>query len=157
MLPHRSARVLRATAAALAPAPAPQPLPLTPHPTAAEGSPPPTPRYVTTPRFEPDDPAAARYLEAEGYVVIQSVLSRAECDEALELLWGWLGKQGDGNMQRGRPQTWGGEANDALFTDAGVITTGGAIHSRVAWFCRGQPRVKQACAPSSLPPAPSLR
>ena len=68
-----------------------------------------------------------------------------------------LGKQGDGNMQRGRPQTWGGEANDALFTDAGVITTGGAIHSRVAWFCRGQPRVKQACAPSSLPPAPSLR
>ena len=39
MLPHRSARVLRATTAALAPNPAPQPLPLTPRPT--EGSPPP--------------------------------------------------------------------------------------------------------------------
>ena len=68
---------------------------------------------------------------------------------------GAAGTGAAGTMERGKPQTWGGEANDALFTDAGVITTGGAIHSRVAWFCRGQPRVKQACAPRCLPQDPT--
>jgi hypothetical protein len=144
MRSHRSPRVLRSIAGALGPPqlglpPSAAPAP---HDAAAEAAQP-SAEYVTAARFEPDDPLALRHLEEEGYTIIKSVLSGAEVEHALELLWAWLAGLGTG-IERGLPETWGGEANDAVFTDAGVIATNGAIHSRVAWFCRDRPRVKQA-------------
>eukprot|EP01052_Picozoa_sp_SAG31_P030722 SAG31_NODE_3176_length_4586_cov_2.717406_1_plen_296_part_00 len=73
---------------------------------------PPTPHdpdfapHTAVPRFEAGDPQAAAYLEAHGFCALKQVLTAAEVERTLGLLWEFLEQQGTG-VQRGKPATWG--------------------------------------------------
>lgn len=84
------------------------------------------------------------HLDAEGFVVLRDVLSPAECDTAIGLLWSWFEGLGSG-IKRDEPSTWTTEAwpGHQLF---GFLQTHGGGQSEGAWYVRSHPRVKAAFA-----------
>ena len=94
-------------------------------------------------RFEQADERAWRaHLASEGYVVLASCLTRAECETADALLWDWLEGLGSG-LQRAQPDTWRDSAwpGHARF---GFLMSRGAGHSAAAWYVRAHPNVVRA-------------
>jgi hypothetical protein len=63
------------------------------------------PRYTYVERFEAGSLEANAFLEANGFLVIKSVLSPHECSEGLSLAWDFLEGLGSG-IRRDDVRTW---------------------------------------------------
>ncbi len=99
----------------------------------------PVPSYCHVPRFCLSEflaprGAAFEHLEAEGYVVLKSMLQESECQHVLSLMWTELEQRGTG-IVRGCPETWGGDNARWFGNQWG--------HSDAKWWVRGQPQFKR--------------
>ena len=104
----------------------------------------PVPLYAAPRRFSLAEGAAAqRFLAAEGYVVYRGVLTAAECDTSMTLLWDWLEALGTG-IERGRPSTWGEERWPPSVSGAGILPYCGIGQSDAMWYVRTRPAVRAA-------------
>ena len=52
-------------------------------------------------RYTCNDPQAAVHLHERGYVVFDSVISPAECEQALNHFWDWIGEVTGERVVRG--------------------------------------------------------
>ena len=100
------------------------------------------PRYIYPPRLEPNSKQAKDYLNNNGYVVIKSVLSEIEANEALNLTWDYLENLGTG-IDRNNPDTWIDEKWPTV-VHGGILTYHGIGQSKAQWYIRNKNRVKES-------------
>ena len=79
------------------------------------------------------------------FTIFRDVLTTAECDAALDKFWGFFECLG-ADIDRHRPETWGSEKANLVFTDAGVVHPHGVIQSEAVWTVRGHPNVARVFA-----------
>lgn len=102
------------------------------------------PEYVHVPRFEPGSPEASAYLEANGYVVVRSVLSEAEAGKAMQLTWDYI-EQLDTGVDRNDIKTWTNQHWPTV-VHGGILSYHGIGQCEAQWYIRGKQRVKKAFA-----------
>eukprot|EP00756_Hemistasia_phaeocysticola_P066997 Hpha_TRINITY_DN9640_c0_g1::TRINITY_DN9640_c0_g1_i1::g.184265::m.184265 len=90
-------------------------------------------------RFAPGDPAAFKYLQRHGYVVLRGALDPGELKRGEELLWEKLKEHG---MQPGQPETW--EKPNYPCNPANGIVSRDFGQSDFMWHLRGAPGVIKA-------------
>ena len=95
------------------------------------------------PRFAPLDPMVREHLLREGYVVVRGGVEGEALLELRRLLWAHLAHEG--GMQRGAPETWGGERASRIGpAHLGLVTWGSVGQSDFLWRARVAPAVGAA-------------
>ena len=98
---------------------------------------------IEPPRYSPLDPMLREHLLREGYAVVRAAVEGQELLELRRLLWDYLAREG--GMQRGQPQTWGGERASRIGPlHLGLVTWGSAGQSEFLWRARCVPAVAAA-------------
>lgn len=100
--------------------------------------------YIYPPRFEAGSTESAAFFEEEGFAVIAEALNGQEVVHALRLMWDYLEELGTG-IRRDDSATWGDERWPTTGS-GGIIAGNGIGQSKVQWFIRSVPRVKDAFA-----------
>ena len=95
------------------------------------------------PRYAPDDPELAAYLNVHGFVVVQAAADSSQVQKATGLLWEWLVEAAGWKCHE--PGTWTDSSFRAIGDPTnGIVSGRGFGHSRLAWYVRTLPRVRRA-------------
>eukprot|EP01006_Ploeotia_vitrea_P023327 TRINITY_DN55764_c0_g1_i1.p1 TRINITY_DN55764_c0_g1~~TRINITY_DN55764_c0_g1_i1.p1 ORF type:complete len:409 (-),score=48.98 TRINITY_DN55764_c0_g1_i1:25-1185(-) len=95
-----------------------------------------------TPSFPEFNDEARAYLDANGYCVIDNVLSEEDRNKALDLMWQWLEGIGTG-ISRHNWKTWDNHRWPGPYTDKGIVANGGVGQCAFMWYLRTHPGVRQ--------------
>lgn len=98
------------------------------------------PDVVFSPDSSEDLSRLSAHLTSHGYAVVGGVLTSAECDEALRLMWDWLEGLGTG-IVRDDPDTWGDDRWPPT-VEGGVVPWWGIGQSDACWLVRSRPAVR---------------
>uniref|UniRef100_A0A383WPX7 Phytanoyl-CoA dioxygenase n=1 Tax=Tetradesmus obliquus TaxID=3088 RepID=A0A383WPX7_TETOB len=89
--------------------------------------------------------AAAEHLAEHGWAVVPGVLSKEECQQYEQGVWGWLGRLSGGSIRRDEPSTWT-EACGWPPAYKGIVNTLEVAHQDFVWRVRKHPRLLQVFA-----------
>jgi hypothetical protein len=102
-------------------------------------------------------------LERDGYVVIPSVLTNAECSAAIGGIWQWLFNISGGSIKRSDPRTWHEPNEDHpsgrwpfCYNEKGIIQWYHSGHQQFVWDIRQHPAVVKVFAKLWSCPAEDL-
>jgi len=93
-------------------------------------------------RYTCNDPQAAVHLHERGYVVFDSVISPAECEQALNHFWDWIGEVTGERVVRGWLESYR-HWPPALDRGA-ILAYCGIGQSEFCWGVRDRPKVRKA-------------